>query len=412
MQARASTGVAPVPLEPVVQPQPSGEPLTVKIRCWTSTGSSSPTTRHEITIHPDWTVTTPHDLESERVALAFGGYLSCLDLAEHSLPAARRWLELQLRVGSAPIVFGRRPRWQVNPPQRCCGEDGFETATKAAEHLRDPKHLAIEFSAPRRQLTDLIKALTAAYAGALALDSAEALAAGEVCSRGAMDVTELWYAGMHPRRILEIHEAVGSPGRLPGRFYLGVMSRGTDLGWLVDTLQVAGQESDELELFADPSVELASGRVEGAAEPVAEWLAWTRGVVDIIHPERRGRWLALGVSRRMILLLDQHAITPDEVELLATGVGRDPDGAARQLAGWLEAGLRPPVAELVRLHESGVGPHWYVPSSAAVRRLRAELGDAAARTSDTDLAFRLAVAGTVPDAVASWRTGGSLWLTG
>jgi hypothetical protein len=395
-----------------VQPHPSGEVLTVKIRCWTSTGSSGPTTRHEVTVHPDWSVTTPHDLESERVALAFGGYLSCLDLAERSLPAARRWLELQLRVGSAPIVFGRRLRWQVNPPQKCCANDGFDTATKAAEHLRDPQHLAVEFRAPRRQLTDLIKALTSAYDGAFALDSAEARSAGEVCSRGAKDVTELWYAGMHPRRILEIHDAVGSPGRLPGRFYLGVMTRGTDLGWLVDTLQVAGQGSGDLELFDDATPELAAGRIEGAAEPVAEWLAWTRGAVDVIHPERRGLWIALGVSRRIIVLLDQHAITPGEVELLAMGIGRDPDGAARQLAGWLEAGLRPPVTELVRLHESGLGPLWYVPSIAAVRRLRAELGDDAARTSDTDLAFQLAVAGTVPDAIASWRTGKSLWLTG
>ncbi len=414
MRSRGSTTDAPArhPGQPFAQPSPSGGPLTFKVRCWASTGSSGPTTSHEITIHPDWSVSTPHDLEAELVAVAFGGYLSCLELTGSTIPAARRWLELQLRAGAASIVFGRRPpRWQVDPRQRCCAKEGYDSATSAAEHLRDPKHLAIEFAAPRRQLTDVIKALTVAYsgAGALALDSAAAQAAALACTRGAKDVTELWYAGMHPGRVLEIHQALGCPGRLPARFYLGVMSRGTDLGWLVDTLHVAGQESDELELVDALSVDLDRGHVDLAPEPVAEWLAWTRGAVDVIDPGRRGRWLALGVSRRMILLLDQYAIGPDDVEVLAHGVGRDPDGAARQLAGWLEAGLRPPVADLVRLHESGVGPHWYVPSSAAVRRIRFELGEVGDATSDTELAFQLAVAGTVPDVLASWHSGRSLW---
>jgi hypothetical protein len=64
-----------------ILPSPDGEPLTLKVRCWTSRSSKAPVTRHPVTIHPDWSVTTPHDLESERVAAAFGGYLSCLDLA-------------------------------------------------------------------------------------------------------------------------------------------------------------------------------------------------------------------------------------------------------------------------------------------------------------------------------------------
>ena len=157
---------------------------------------------------------------------------------------------------------------------------------------------------------------------------------------------------MHPSRILEVHSAIGATGRLPGRFYLGVLVRGTDVGWLSSTLATAGIEADDVEEV----LEVAGVRVDGPQEEAAEWLAWTRGATDVIDPTRRGRWMAMGVSRRMIVLLDQYLIAPDDIETLARGVGRDPDGAARQLAGWLEAGLRPPVDDLVRLHQEGTRP--------------------------------------------------------
>ena len=390
-----------------ILPSPDGEPLTLKVRCWTSRSSKAPVTRHPVTIHPDWSVTTPHDLESERVATAFGGYLSCLDL-ERAVVASRSWIMLQQRVGPSPIAFAGRPaRWAVTRPLTCCSKSGYESATHAAEHVRDPRHLAAEHAAPRRQLTDIVKAIEAAWAGtgAFALDGPEAAAAAEVCSRGALDVTDLWYAGMHPTRILDIHSALGATGRLPGRFYLGVLVRGTDVGWLAGTLRTAGIDADEVEEV----LEVVGVRLDGPQEEAAEWLAWTRTASDVIDPTRRGRWMSMGVSRRMILLLDQYLIDPDDIATLARGVGRDPDGAARQLAGWLAAGLRPPVADLVRLHQEGIGPHWYVPSRAAVSRLRTELGLAADRTTDTDLAFLLAVAGTVPDSVARWRAGTTLW---
>jgi hypothetical protein len=392
---------------PATLPSPDGEPLTFKVRCWTSRSSKAPVRRHPITIAPDWSLDTPHDLASERIASAFGGYLSCTDL-DATIPAAQRWIELQQRQGEAPIVFlGRPTRWQVRRRQQCCTQKGYESATKAAEHVRDPRHLATQFGAPRRQLTDVIKAIEKAWSGtgAFTLDGPDAAAAAEVCSRGALDVTELWYAGMHPSRILDIHSAIGATGRLPGRFYLGVLVKGTKLDWLSDTLRTAGIDADEVEEV----LEVAGVRVDGPQEEAAEWLAWTRGATDVIDPSRRGRWMAMGVSRRMIMLLDQYLIAPDDIATLSRGVGRDPDGAARQLAAWLEAGLRPPVDDLVRLHQEGIGPHWYVPSRAAVNRLRAQLGLSEMRASDTDLAFLLAVAGTVPDAVARFRAGTPLW---
>jgi hypothetical protein len=365
--------------------------------------------KHDVVIHPDWSVSTPHDLETERVAAAFGGFLSCLELADHTIPAARRWVELQLRAALSPLTFGASPaRWSVKAPLGCCPRNGFNSATQAGEHARDARHLAVEFGGHRRQLSDVIKAIGTAYqgTGAFALEGAAAAAAEDVCSRGGKDVTELWYAGMHPRRVLEIHSAVGVPGRLPGRFYLGVMLRGTDLGWLVDTMHAAGIDPSQME----PAVGVAGVSIDGSVqEPVAEWLAWTRSAADFVDPTRRGRWLSLGVSRRMILHLDEAGVAPEDVETLAVGIGRDPDGAARHLSGWLDAGLKPSVADLVRLHDDGRSPLWYVPPGPAVRRLRAELGAVAKGTSDTELGFLLAVAGTVPDAVAAWRSVATLW---
>lgn len=71
-------------------------PCTVNIACdgWTQP-------RHDIVIHEDWTVTTPHDLDADRVAIAFGG-------AEHSC------IHLDTEVFNAQLAFISSVR-QLNP---------------------------------------------------------------------------------------------------------------------------------------------------------------------------------------------------------------------------------------------------------------------------------------------------------
>ena len=61
-------------------PTPDGSPLLASIRCWTSRAPKAPHRTHAVTIDATWQVTVPHDLESERLAVALGGYLSCLEL--------------------------------------------------------------------------------------------------------------------------------------------------------------------------------------------------------------------------------------------------------------------------------------------------------------------------------------------
>ena len=47
------------------------EAVTLSVVCRTSNDRSDPGTRHDITLLADGTIRTPHDLESERLAVAF-----------------------------------------------------------------------------------------------------------------------------------------------------------------------------------------------------------------------------------------------------------------------------------------------------------------------------------------------------
>ena len=58
-------------------PAPGGRSLSTLVECRTSR-SSVRGEPHRVSIAPDWSVQTPHDLDAERVGVAFGGYASCL----------------------------------------------------------------------------------------------------------------------------------------------------------------------------------------------------------------------------------------------------------------------------------------------------------------------------------------------
>lgn len=77
--------LAPLP------PAPGGGAVTIVVPCSTSPDFSSATT-HEVTIGPTWSLTTPHDLEAERVAVAFGGYSSCVSLERQFSCMRGAWL--------------------------------------------------------------------------------------------------------------------------------------------------------------------------------------------------------------------------------------------------------------------------------------------------------------------------------
>src|SRR4051812_21417710 len=64
---------------------PDGTPLVLEVSC-----PSGVDGRHEVTLAPDWSMQSPHDLVAERVLVAFGGSSPCLKL-EQAIAAARLW---------------------------------------------------------------------------------------------------------------------------------------------------------------------------------------------------------------------------------------------------------------------------------------------------------------------------------
>lgn len=88
-------------------PHPEGTDLHLRTRCFVDASHRRPRT-HPIVLHPDWSVDTGHDLESERIAVAFGGYLSCLDLVDKVVPAARTYL-LRPRSSRASTLGTKQP---------------------------------------------------------------------------------------------------------------------------------------------------------------------------------------------------------------------------------------------------------------------------------------------------------------
>ena len=342
--------------------------------------------------------------------MALGGWLSCLELEERVVPAARRWLQLATRAVSPPIAPLGHLGWTSAAPLRCCPARGFESAERAFEHVREARHLGELFGVDRKQVGDLIRSIGRAWAGhaEIAIPEHDAAQAAALLGGGGRDVTALWFAGVHPARVVAIHDAIGVQGRLSARLVLGVLVRGPDLGWLGATMRAAGVAGAlDGELIGGPSgVPAGRDPVEGGVEePLAEWLARTRRDWDASDPTARGRWLALGVSRATLMQLAEVGFDPDDVGRLAAGTGRSADGAARHLLGWLAAGVSPRVEHLVALHRSGRASVWSVPSRAAVDRVRVEVGGSRCSAERLRLAYLLALCGTVPDAVAAHRAG-------
>ena len=96
-------------------------PITVTVTCRTSRDSAKGSKRHPVTLYPDGTVDTGHDLEQERILVALGGYMSCLELADSASPAVLEWFVLEQRLAPSPIRANQaRGPWHAAKKARCC----------------------------------------------------------------------------------------------------------------------------------------------------------------------------------------------------------------------------------------------------------------------------------------------------
>lgn len=366
---------------PEPAPGAHGGALTLAVTC-RAAGSR----RHRITIRNDWTVESPHDLDAERVARALGADGGCLRVIDDLLPVARRWLLLHCRVippDTTVVAGGWRP---MVMRRGCCPfARGTWCASDAAEHARDSAHLAAVSGVSRRALRGVVDRLAPArdrYIEVLQ-QSPEWSAAGMRVTQGGLD--ELWRAGVHPSRIVHIHEQVARPDvRFGPSFYLNVLAHRPNLGWVASSLSATAVDD---------------------ADRVGCWLAASETDVDRSHPDVRRAWLSLGLPPRLIQELTTASYLPHDVTCLAARCGSTTMAAAVALARWVQAGCQPTVDALLRLRAHGlpVAPHNF--SAAVVERLQELLRGDGDVSSATDCGLLFAAAGSVPMARAWVRAG-------
>lgn len=377
-------------MPPPLPPGPDGR-LTVTIPCSTSPEMSSATT-HEIVLEPDWTVTTPHDLEAEQVAAAFGGYLSCLHLVDHVVPALRQTLQMHARRAVPRLKRAVRGTWRAVPSAAgtCCRVES--SASAAAAHLRSIEHAATRAGGDPTLASALLQHMLVAHtaAGSFALDADDAELLRR-CVGGANGPAEVWAAGLHPRVVAAIHdEVVGADGpALPEALYLGVVARRPDLGWMADTVAAAASAvGAPLTRYDTPYL--------------AQWLAWSETPLDKKQRQVRMAWLATGASHALIEQLSTAGYSPADAAAVAHGTGRSVTGVADLLTEWLDAGCKPSADDLLDLYGSGIPP-WHAPSKRLVARLRSVVGGLAEHYTTTELGLMLVLEGTVPAAAALIR---------
>lgn len=308
----------------MVGPAPDGGEVTLSVDCFVDR-EHGVGKRHPITVRADWSVLTPHDLKAERIGVGFGGYLSCLGLVEHVVPAAAVYLRRQLR-GEAPAMFrGVNGRWvAATRVERCCAATmSWRSPQEAANHLRRPQHVAAEVGGTAAAVASLGEVLLRAWNASSPVrlpGAAHALVGSRVSSTTA--AAQLWESGLSPYWISWVHAQVEAAAPLSVPFYLGVMARRPDLTWVRDTVRRSPNRADH------------------------GWLAWTETALDRADPSRRSCWLATGATRRDIASLSGSSYAPEDVRRLAELLGVSGTDAASTLASWVGTGCAAAVEQV------------------------------------------------------------------
>ena len=323
---------------------PDGASLHFTLECRTSKDTPSPVS-HPVTLHADWSVELPHDLQAERVATAFGAYTSCLDFVDTAVPAFRDGLAVLLRRARLPLRHDAQG-WKVRPSAPCCRRATFASAALAATHLRSVDHLASR----RRALPWQVAALVAAFDEEFptARQPPRHRVAGRIREVGGL--RELWRCGLHPDQVAQFADLareVTEP--LPLRYYLAMAHGAGDIAWFAAVIGAR----------LDPDV--------------ATWLAEVPAPRDLGPPEVWAQWLGIGLPRSTILTLLEAEVDAEEAQAISVRLGEPLPVVANELARWAQAGCRPGVDHVVALRRHGIAHP--VPSSAAIDDLCDELGE-------------------------------------
>lgn len=312
------------PSTPSTGPGPDGGALEVVLQCRTSATADDALT-HGVTIGPDWSVTTPHDLDAERVGMALGSYCSCVELVDVTIPALRAVLDVLTHPVTAEVETTKNGRWTLSHAHACCRAREYSSIVQAARHLRSATHLVKAVRA-RRQLAlneAQFEELLAAFqmnGGAIRQrprHPAEAL----VREPGGLD--DLWVCGILPDQVERLAAvAAGVREPLPVDYFLALAFRSVEHEWL-------GQA---LALCPDPDT--------------ATWLAWQDAPHERAPAEEWGGWLALGVPRKALLALLDLAVPVERAYALATALDVPVQVVARELGFWALSRCTPTLGHL------------------------------------------------------------------
>ena len=363
-------------------PAPDG-PLTVHVDC--ATGSRT-TGRHEVTLGTDWTLSTPHDLEAERILAALGGSMSCLQLHDVVVPTLRSLVQLsgRRRLAGVTRTGTKRWRWRITSGScRRCDARSFPALSDAVRHERTLEHWAespaMTQAGPRARaaLGELYDA--AGRARLTATTYAAAPGHPRVIESGGM--SELRGVGIPEEFVDHVHDVVWPDGPpLPARLYVAAAYLLPELDWLA---AVARERPDV---------------------DVVTWAAWSETPLDRNRPQARLQWLSLGVGTRDTALLMNAGYTPDEVAAYATVSGLSAARAASVVAAWDAVGCKPGPSDLIALDRT-VGAPWQPPSGGAIDLLVESSKDLHPAPTRTQAALVLAAVGTRPLALAVLTAG-------
>ena len=351
-----------------IGPMPDGSDLVFEVECRPSrTALSGP--RHEVMVRADWSVETPHDLDAERIAAAFGGYTSCLEIPDRTAPACRQAVPHLARRCQPAMDYLAGRGWRIThrPPRCRCEDRFFAEARHAAMHLRSPEHVAAATGAPLFQVETMLGAIRKAHREFRPPEKEWVTAAQWV--RGPKGLGELWACGLGLSFVTDAVAEFPVEEAFPVRFFLGLAFRDVDRPWLAEVLR----------RVPDPDV--------------ACWLAWTRAGRDPRDPELLGRWLATGVSREDVEVLAQSGSTWRQVADVGYQLDRPVRVAAGVLAQWHRVGCRPTGAHLKLLDRLGI-VEIYRPSGRAIDDIEAAVNVLAEPPNRTELGVMLALAGT------------------
>lgn len=284
-------------------------------------------------------MTTPHDLAAERVAAAFGGYSSCLELIDTTIPALRPTMPLLARTARPELRWDRRGGIRLalrDLVAGCCSGRAFPTIRATCKHLRSAEHVCAGLDiASTWQVPAVLRAVDAACAPG---PDDTAVAAAVVLEPNASK--QLWEAGIHPGIVSELAEparAVSAP--LPISYFLGIAYNRVDPLWLAAVL------------------------AHRPTADVAAWLAWVQPELQT-EPDEWGQWLDHGLKRDDVVVAVRERIPVQTVHRVVQATRWTRRHAAAMIVDWAKAGCRPRPDEFAALGRRGFDHD--VPSTRAL----------------------------------------------